>query len=161
VQHFGEGLGRGFKVKALSGRVVIGADESEEAPVRQRGKVCLARQEAAHPADGILDPAFLPWCIGITEERLDAEAVEFMMVGELGAVVEGDGPPQRLGQACEQPLELARDRLGGFAVRPCGEQDARLSFVHGEHGLAVFREHHQVGFPVAVAVAAIGGQGAF
>jgi len=78
--------------------------------VRQRGKVCLARQEAAHPADGILDPAFLPWCIGITEERLDAEAVEFMMVGELGAVVEGDGPPQRLGQACEQPLELARNR---------------------------------------------------
>jgi hypothetical protein len=60
------------------------------------------------------------------------------VTGELGAVVEGDGSTQPFGQRREQPGETPRDRLGGFAGRSCGEQDARLTLMNSQHRLAVF-----------------------
>src|SRR6266404_5898041 len=48
----------------------------------------VARNEAAHAANGIFDAALLPRRIGIAEEGLNIDAMEPMM--ELGAVVEGD-----------------------------------------------------------------------
>src|SRR5690242_2816427 len=54
-----EDLSRGLEVKALSGCVVVGPDELIEA---RGGDVCeigLARQGAAHSANGVFDAALL------------------------------------------------------------------------------------------------------
>ena len=108
VQHLGEGLGGGPEVKAFARGVVVGGDESAEAFAWQGGKVGLARQEAAHSADRILDAAFLPGCVAIAEEGGDRQLVECAVAGELGAVVEGDGSAKARRQAAEQPDEMAR-----------------------------------------------------
>jgi len=111
-------------------------------------EVGLAGDEASHSADGVFDAAFLPRGVGVTEEGLQIEAVQVRMAGEFGAVVEGYGSAQPLGEGLEQLLDQAGDEGCGFVVRPGGEQDARGAFVHGKDGLAVFCEHHEVGFPV-------------
>ena len=54
-------------------------------------EVGFARQVAAHSSDGVFDAAFLPGRVGVAEEGLEAELVELVVAGELGAVVEGDG----------------------------------------------------------------------
>jgi hypothetical protein len=153
VQHFGEGFSRGPKVKALSRRVVVGPDEGIESFGRQLCEVGLARQEAAHAADGILDAALLPRGIGIAEECLDRQAMQLVMMSELGSVVEGDGLPQSPRQTCEQLGDPPRDRPSRLVGAPAGQDDPRLALVHGEHRLAVFGKHHQVGFPMAVGLA--------
>src|ERR1044072_9245418 len=89
VQHFGEGFSRGPEVKALAWGGVVGADERVEASNRERSEVGLARQEAAHAADGVLDTALLPRRVGITEVGFDGEPMQRLVAGELGAVVEG------------------------------------------------------------------------
>lgn len=54
-------------------------------------QVGFAGQEAPQPADGILDGALLPGAVAITEEVSDAEVLgQDEVLGELGAVVEGD-----------------------------------------------------------------------
>ena len=70
------------------------------------------------------------------------------MARELHTIIEGDGPAQFWRDGCEQVLEQLGDAVGGFAVWPCGEDDARGSFVDGEDELSVSCEHHEVGFPV-------------
>jgi hypothetical protein len=92
----GEGLSWGPEVKAFSRGVVVGGNEGVEALVRQGGEVGLARDEAAHAADGVLDAALLPRRIWIAEEGFDPEAVESAVACELGAIVEGNGLAQAL-----------------------------------------------------------------
>jgi len=53
-------LGRGPEVKALARGVVVGGEGLAEAAGRDFFEVCVARGEAAHAADGVLDAAFLP-----------------------------------------------------------------------------------------------------
>ncbi len=69
--------------------------------------------------------------------------------GELRAVVERDGAPERLRQRAEQLRDEVGDRTGGLSLRHGGEQQSRGTLVHGEDRLPVFREQHEVGFPVA------------
>ena len=38
---------------------------------------------------------------------------------------------------------------GGFAWGPDSEQQARVAFMDGQHGLASGTEQHQIGFPMA------------
>ena len=75
MQHFGEDLGWGFKSKTFPWGVVVSGDEIVEAFGWQGGEVGLARNEAAHAADGILDAALLPGGIGVAEVDLDGEPV--------------------------------------------------------------------------------------
>jgi len=149
VQHFGEGLGRGSEVKAFAGRVVVGGDHLAESSGWEGGEVGLARDEAAHAADGVFDAALLPGRMRIAEEGLDGEAVQQQMTGELGAVVEGNGLSQALWQGGEQADEMAGDATRHLAGEADAKQEARGALVHGQDGLAVFGEHHQVGFPMA------------
>ncbi len=161
MQHFGEGFGRGAEVKAFSRGVVVGGNERVEASGRERCEIGLARQETAHAADGVLDATFLPGRVRVAEERLDREPVQRVMMRELGAVIESDGPAQPLRQVAEQLDQPARDRPRLLGGRPTGQDDAGLALVHGEHGLTVFGEHHQVAFPMAAALAAGCGQRPF
>jgi hypothetical protein len=78
------------------------------------------------------------------------------MAGKLGAVVEGDGPAERLRDRAEQVDQMAGDAVGRLAGEPGGQQQAGLAVMHGEDGLAVFGEHHQVGFPMTAGLAVIG-----
>jgi hypothetical protein len=158
VQHLGEGLSWSSPVKAFSGCVVIGGNERLEARLRQGGEIGLSRNEASQAADGVLDAAFLPGRVRVAEEGLDREPVQPSMPGELGAVVEGDRAAQAGRQRGEDRAEVARD-TGGLLVRwPHRDQQARLPLVHGEHGVAVASEQHEVGFPVArgLAVGSVG-----
>src|SRR4029078_11809567 len=98
VQHLGEGLGRGLPVKAFSRGVVVSGDQLLEADIWQRREIGLARNEAPHPPDRILDAALLPGRVRVAEEGIDRKTVQPPMAGELGAVVEGDGAAQ----ACRQ-----------------------------------------------------------
>src|SRR5689334_12881799 len=81
VQHLGKGLGWGPEVKAFARGVVVGGDELAEAGGREGSEIGLARDEAAHPVDRVLDTAFLPGRIGIAEEGLDRKTVQFQMAG--------------------------------------------------------------------------------
>jgi len=154
VQHFREGFCRGPEVKTLPRSVVVSGYQSDEALARKRGEVGFSRQEAAHSANGILNPALLPRCVAIAEEGSDFEPVKLVMASKLGPVVERDGPAQPFWQRGEQADQVARDRLGSLGARPGGEQDARLALVHGEHGLTVFGKQHEIGLPVTGHLAA-------
>src|SRR5262245_45943879 len=85
----GEDLGGGLEGEAFSGCVVVDAQEGKKALGREGSEIGFARDEAAQPADGVLDAAFLPRGVGVAEEGLDAEVVELVVAGELGAIVEG------------------------------------------------------------------------
>lgn len=71
------------------------------------------------------------------------------MFGELGAVVETDGFAHLL----REFAELASDCLSGEDGLPIGwvasHAEACLSFVEDEQRLAISREEHAVGLPVA------------
>jgi len=82
--------------------------------------------------------------------------VQRAVAGELGAVVEGDGLAQPLWQDLEQIDEMARNAASDLAGQSDRQQEARLALVYGQDGLAVFCEHHQVGFPVTAGFA-VGG----
>jgi hypothetical protein len=154
----GEGLCRSSEVKAFARGVVVGGDGLTEASGWELGQVGFAGDEAAQTADGVLDAAFLPRCMGVAEERLHQEALQGKMSGELGAVVEGDGTTQRLRYDFEQAHEMAGDSGCALAFDGDREQQARGALVDGQDGLTVFGEHHQVGFPMSWR-AAIGGLG--
>lgn len=93
---------------------------------------------------------------GGAEEGLDQEALQGKVTGELGAVVEGDGPPQRPWQGFEQAHKVACDTGGELAFETDADQEAGGALVDGQDRLTVFGEHHQVGLPMAVGLA-IGG----
>ena len=114
MQHLREGLGWGAEVKAFPGCVVVGSDKVAESAVGQCRKVGFAGHEAPHPADGILDAALLPGSVGVTEEGLDGEAMQRQVIGELGAVVEGDGLTQRI-----RPIAFS---MPPFCQGECGSQ---------------------------------------
>ena len=81
-----------MEAKAFSRSVVQAIGIGAELSVADVVEVGFAREDPAQAADGIFDAALLPWAPDIAEEGLDAEAfVEAVMLGELGAVVEGDG----------------------------------------------------------------------
>src|SRR5436305_12920556 len=96
VQHLSKGLGGSSEVKAFTRRIVVGGDELSEAAGWKPCEIGFARDEAAHPADGIFDTALLPGRVGIAEEGLDREVMQREVAGELGSVVEGDGMAQRV-----------------------------------------------------------------
>src|SRR5215210_4055009 len=148
-QMVGEGFGWGLPVKAFSRRVVVAGDEVEEALLIELGEVGLSGQEAAHASDGVLDAAFLPRSVRIAEEGLYADGFEVVVAGELGAIVEGDGAAERLGQSAEGSSDGRSDRLGVFGRQGTADQGAAHSLVQHEQVLAVAGKGHQVGFPVA------------
>jgi hypothetical protein len=126
---------------------------------RDGRQIGLARQPPAQPADGVLDAALLPRCVGIAEEGLDAQGLaQGVVLGELGAVVEGDGLAKRCGQRREQVLDAARHPLGVFGRLARNPEQARSTLVHRQDRLAVLGELHRVGFPVA-RVGAVAGRG--
>ena len=57
----------------------------------QSSQIGLAGQGSAQAADGVFDSTLLPGGMRVAEERLDAEGMEVVMAGELGAIVSGDG----------------------------------------------------------------------
>ena len=71
------------------------------------------------------------------------------MAGKLGAVVEGDGLAQRRRHGAKQIDQMTGDAVGGLAGEPDRQQQAGFALMHGQDGLTVFCEHHQVGLPVA------------
>jgi hypothetical protein len=82
--------------------------------------------------------------------------MQHAMAGELGTVVESNGPAQRLRHGAEQIDEMTSDALRRLAGEPDCQQEAGLTLMHGQDRLAVFCEHHQVGFPMPPSLA-IGG----
>ena len=71
--------------------MVIRVNEATKPLSRQGSEIGLAGQGAAQAGDGMFDPALLPRDVRVTEEGLNAEGMEMVMAGELGAIVEGDG----------------------------------------------------------------------
>jgi hypothetical protein len=150
VQHLSsKDLCRGPEVKAFARGVVVGGDGLAQAAGWQLFEVGVARDEAAHAADGVLDAPFLPGGVGIAEVRLDQEALQGKVRCELGAVVEGDGLADRLWQDLEQAYEMVSDAGGELACEGDAEQQAGGALMHGQDLLTVFGEHHEVGLPMA------------
>src|ERR1700760_79080 len=102
-------------VKAFSRRVVVGADEGCQAGWWKVCQIGFTGNGAAHSSDGVFDAAFLPGCIGVAEEGGDGNAVQLVMAGELGAVVESDRPAQFGRQRLKQAGDDIGDRRGGFS----------------------------------------------
>ena len=76
--------------------------------------------------------------MGVAEVGSDGEIMQEVMAGELGAVVEGDGLPERLRHGAEQVDEMAGDAAGRLAGEPDCQQETGLALMHGEYGLTVF-----------------------
>ena len=112
-QLLAEDLCRGFVAETFARRIVVGLQHCIEVLILESCKIGLSRQEAAHAPDGVFDGAFLPWCVGIAEEGLDAGAVKLAVVCELGSVVEGDGFAETVRQWFEKGSE-------SFDGRRCG-----------------------------------------
>src|SRR5438128_6423615 len=62
-----ENLCRGFVVKTLSGSVIIGTHQGEQALIGQRGQISFPRQSSAHASDGVFNAALLPRCMRVAE----------------------------------------------------------------------------------------------
>ena len=144
--------------EALPRGVVVRMNQVMKPLVGQGGQVGFAGEGAAQAADGVLDAAFLPGGVKVTEEGLDAEGMEVMMRGEFGAVVEGDGLAAVRWDGSEEVSEGVGDRGGGLARGAYGEEKAGGALVEGEDGLAIGAEEHQIGFPMARGLA-VGGCG--
>ena len=71
------------------------------------------------------------------------------MAGELGAIVEGDGAAEWLGQSTEGGTDGCDDGLGVFGGQRAGDQGAAHALMQHEQVLAVARKGHEVGFPMA------------
>jgi hypothetical protein len=67
-----ESLLRGPEAEAFAGRGVHLALDLLQTGRCEGGKVELTRQEAAQPAVGVLDAAFLPWRVRIAEDNMGA-----------------------------------------------------------------------------------------
>ena len=128
--------------------------------VSRQSEIGFAGQGPSHAADGVFDAALLPRAMGIAEEGLHAElGVELMVEGELGAVIEGDGLAQPIGQRLEPSEELVNGWLGGFA-RLLGEQeDAGFALMGHQDGLPIGGEEHQIGLPMTGRTAVLGALG--
>jgi hypothetical protein len=100
--------------------------------------------------------------MGIAEEGLDAEArSKAVMQGELGSVVEGHALAQAGWQGREPAREACDDGCGAL-YRLAREQDeAGLALVGEQEVLALLREGHEVGFPMACDAARVDGGGPF
>jgi hypothetical protein len=92
--------------------------------------------------------------MGIAEEGLE---VEFPVASELGAIIEGYGLAQGLGEQRKDVGEGGGDQIGSLVGGSPGEDQPGGSLVKGEDGLAVFGEHHEIGFPMTGALTVIGG----
>src|SRR5271155_1607932 len=75
VQHPGEDLGWGAEVQTLSRGMVVGLSDTGDLVWGDVVEVGVPGQEAADPADGVLDAALLPGGVGIAEEGIEADAV--------------------------------------------------------------------------------------
>jgi hypothetical protein len=60
------------------------------------------------------------------------------MAGELGAIIEGDGPAQRWRHGAEQLDEMPSDAVCLLVCQSDREQEARLTLMHGQNRLPVF-----------------------
>src|SRR5439155_16162031 len=109
-----ESLGGGLEGEALSGCEVIGGSAGIEGIGVDAREVGFTGQGTSHAADGVFDAALLPGAMGIAEEGLHTElGVELMVESELGAIVEGDGLAQRVGQELEPGEKLLGGRQSG------------------------------------------------
>src|SRR5271168_3536886 len=113
-------------------------------------QVCLTREEATEATIGVFDAAFLPRAMGIAEIGLDTDRIaQFVMVGELGAVVLGEAAAQ-LGRQTRQPIaQLGFGWLGLAAGWLCQQDISRSALLSDQHRLAIATEQQIVGFPVA------------
>ncbi|AJP72704.1 hypothetical protein TS85_14375 [Sphingomonas hengshuiensis] len=125
-------------------------------------EVGFAREASAQSADGVFDTALLPWGSDIAEEGLDAEAVvKAVMFGELGAVVEADGPAQILGDMAQSACDPACGQLGSAVGWLVEDGVACVALVQDEDIVPISGEQHIVGFPMARLCAIPGFEGAF
>ena len=91
AQHFvPECLGRSLIAEAFARSIVVRLQHLSKPFFGQVDQIGLPGQGAPHAAYGVFDAPLLPGRVGIAEEGLDAEGMQFMMAGELSPVVEGD-----------------------------------------------------------------------
>ena len=94
----------------------------------------------------------------VAEVCADGElVVEEIVLGEFGAVVEGDGSAQACVEGSKPVEQLVCGVLRGLAGLPCQHGEPGLPLVADEESLAWGGEHHEVGFPVAEGGAAFDG----
>ncbi len=108
-------FGRSPVIETLAGGIVVGLNELYKPVLRQCCEVGLAGKGAPEPTDGVLDATLLPGGVGITEEGFDTQIVETVVESELGAVVEGDGPPPIWGELSQDLGHSGGDGSGSLA----------------------------------------------
>lgn len=160
----GRSISEGFEgsqeSEAFARGVVVAKDASLKIVRRQSRQVGFAREMTTQAADGILDTAFLPGFVRIAEEGRQAQLLsELVMSSELGAVVEGEGEAQGGRQRGEPVQEVFDDGLSGLVGLASEAEEARGAFMSHEHGLTIFSEEHEIGFPVAGERAVVGLRG--
>ena len=161
-QEIGEDLGWGFEAEAFARGVIDALRDGVDVVRCIVKQVCLTRKQAADPAIGIFDAALFPGAVRIAEEGSDSKGVaQFVMQGELGAVVLRQSTAQRRWQARQPLVQLLGGWFGLAAGRLGEEHEAGGPFLCDEDGLAISAEQHVVGFPVAWLTAGIDVERAF
>ncbi len=143
---------------AFSGCCVVGPDGILDVLLGVVGESCLAWQIAPENSVGVLDRAALPRRVRIAEEGRDSKITfQLLVLGELRAVVAGDGAPSGPRQAFEEAGEAGGGGLGGLARQAGGEGQAGLALDGGQKIASLGAEPHEVALPMAELIAGING----
>lgn len=86
----------------------------------------------------------------ITEERLNAGFTDqLLMLGELTAVIEGNGVPGRLGKTEEDMSQHIAGFQRRFGLQGGREEEPRFPFAERQQIAPLGAELHQITFPMA------------
>ena len=121
VQQFGGEDFSGVLKRGTFGRVVVGGDASVEAAGSMVSRLVL-RGKNLRRRPMVFSTA--PFCQGLCGSQKKVRMASWSvreMLGELGAVVEGDGSAQSAIERLEPVAELVGDGLRGLAGLPCHE----------------------------------------
>ena len=129
AQHFvPESLGRSLIAEAFARSIVVRLQHLSK-PFFGQVEDRSSWAGSAASAYGVFDAPLLPGRVGVAEEGLDAEGMQFMMAGELSPVVEGD----RLTPHGWQRRQDRRHGLGDGSCRFPGRPDRyECEFVQGK-----------------------------
>ena len=83
-----------------------------------------------------------------------------MMVGEFGAIIEGDAAPEPRGKSGKLTQQFTSDGIGSLVGLAVGEQQSGAALMRDEHRLSIATKQHQIAFPMAHRAAGVDLEGA-
>lgn len=142
-------MGWGFPAEAFSWFIIQDVGDVVEHILRDFACVVFG-QPPSYSAVCVLDGAFLPRAVRVTEEGL---AWQGMVLGELHAIIEGDGFGLEGCKCVGQPFS---NGLSVFSIGIVDDKyEARFALDGSDEVVFLLFEVHEVGLPVVIMVSVV------